>query len=167
LAAAALWFIQPDKIAGFVGFTHPLSSSEPWLSLQNAGGYARSLAIHNLPSPLFVIVAAGGLLWALWQWAQRPLRPLVFYFVIGMGMIMVVNHPLNTRFIVTFVPALTILTGLMVAFLWRQRQLPEKRALATVLLCLIGVFAILSVPHTWRRWTQLDSLLEVMGNGVQ
>lgn len=162
LFAAVLWFWQPEKIAGFVGFTQPLSSNEPWLSLQNAGGYLRSLAIHNLPSPLFVIVAASGLVWALWQWAQRPLRPLVFYFVTGMGMMMAVNHPLNTRFIVTFVPALYILTGLMVAFLWRQRQLPGKRTLITALLGLIGLFMVLSVPTTWRRWTQLDSLLAVM-----
>jgi hypothetical protein len=162
LFAAVLWFAQPEKIAGFVGFTQPLSSNEPWLSLQNASGYLRSIALHNLPSPLFIIVAASGLVWALWQWAQRPLRPLVFYFVIGMGMIMVVNHPLNTRFLVTFVPALAILTGLMVAFLWRQRQLPGKQTAAAVLLGLIGLFFILSVPHTWRRWTQLDSLLAVM-----
>jgi hypothetical protein len=120
------------------------------------------MIIHNLPSPLFAWVAAGGLVWGVGQWRQRPLRPLLLYFVIGMGGIMLVNHPVNPRFIVTFVPAAHILTGLMIAFLWGQRQIQQKRVPAAILLGLIGLSVALSAPNTWRRWVRMDGLLEVM-----
>lgn len=160
--ATVLWFFHPEKIEGFVSFTQPLPGSEPWLSLQNVGSYLHDITIHNLPSPFFAAVAVGGMVWAVHHWSQRLLRPLLLYFFVGVGVIMVVNHPVNTRFMVTFVPALHVLTGLMIGFLWRRHQLFDKRILTTVLLGFIGLSVILSAPNTWRRWTQLDNFMEVM-----
>jgi hypothetical protein len=157
-----LWFLSPAKISGFVSYTQPLPGNDAWLNITNIGHYLRSLAIHYLPSRLFIAATAAGLVWAAVHWRHQPLRPILLYFVVGMGMIILINHPDNPRFISTFVPAANILTGLMVARLIGQVRERRWHAPALILLVLVGALAAVSVPNVNRRWARMDELMAVM-----
>jgi hypothetical protein len=158
-----LWFVRPDKIATFLNYTRPLSAEQPWFSLRHVLFYVRSLAMHHGPGPLFVLITLASLIWAAVHWRDPRLRLLFLYFVVGMGAIMLVNHPPNPRFIATFVPAAHLLTGAMVARLFprwphaRQRQTHLNLATAGLAILLA---TLLSLPVVAGRYAAYPSALE-------
>ena len=160
-----LWLGSPTKLAGFFGFTRPLSDSEPWLTTANLLFYPRSFALHYSPSPLFALVTAVSLIWAVFNWRDTGVRLLLIYFVSGMTIIMLVNHPQNPRFIATVAPAAHILTGVMAARAvgrWRTKQKPRATAVALVLAgAAFLVISILSVPTVWERLRTYPSVMGV------
>lgn len=161
-AVLLLWFGRPETMRTFFDFVQPQASGEALLSTRGLLYYPRSLALHSLPSPWFALVTAVSLLWAAHRWYQPALRLLLIYFVVGMGLIMFVNHPVNPRFIATIVPAAYTLTGLMLvdglrqlrtAQGWRQRG--TAAALTGVLL-----LSMVSIPAVVNRFRLLPSVLE-------
>jgi 4-amino-4-deoxy-L-arabinose transferase-like glycosyltransferase len=155
------WFLRPGQAATFLSYTRPLSTAEPWLSLRNIVYYPRSLALHGLPSPWFAPVTVVGLLWAVRQWRDSGVRAVLLFFVLGMASVMLLNHPPNPRFIAPFVPAAHLLTGLMVATLWRgwQAGSGRSRQLATGLLLAVAALALVGVPDVIPRYRYAHSLL--------
>ncbi len=159
-----LWLGSPAKLAGFLGFTRPLADSEPWLTTANLLFYPRSFALHYAPSPLFVIVTAVTLIWAFFNWRNVGIRLLLIYFISGMLIIMLVNHPQNPRFIATVAPAAHILTGAMLAQLlltWRTKPRSQYTAVALTLAGIVLLMlSILSVATVWERLRTYPSVMD-------
>ncbi|MCL4266557.1 MAG: glycosyltransferase family 39 protein [Anaerolineae bacterium] len=111
--ALLLWLARPGNLSGAVDYAQPLAADEAWLSWRGLAYYPLSLARFETPAPLFALVNLAGLVWAIANWHAPGIRLLLIYFLGGMGLIMFINHPFNPRFIVTFVPALHVLTAVM------------------------------------------------------
>ena len=163
IVSMLLWFAGANKLTTFFGYTRPLADSEPWFTLQNMLFYPLSIALHDVPAPWFALVTAVSLLWALIQWRRFEVRLLLLYFLLGMAAIMLVNHPVSPRFIVTFVPAVHLLTGAMIAWLVRWQR-TSKGAYTRFFLRLAAVCValslILSIPLIVERFAAIPSVME-------
>lgn len=158
-----VWFARPGQAVAFLGYTRPLDSAEPWLSLDNLLFYPRSLVLHNLPSPLILPVSLAALVWAAVQWRNPRVRLLGIYFLVGMASIMLVNHPPNPRFIVTFVPALHLLTAAFVAWLVGRLQAGGGQSKVYRLgLTAVIVLFVLSLPTAANRYRLYGSLIRAV-----
>ncbi len=159
-----IWLGHPDKLAGFFSFIRPLPSSEPWLSTNNILFYLRSFAFHHVPSPLFTVITGLGLLWAFINWRILEARLILIYFISGLVLIMLVNHPGNPRFIVTIAPAAHILTAMMLSrFVSAWSSDDWRRKLITVAILMIFVMvSALSVPIAAERMAAYPSVMEVV-----
>lgn len=127
LLVLLLWLTRPGSLSGAVDYAQPLSANDAWLSWRGFAYYPLSLARFETPAPLFALVNLAGLAWAVANWRKPGIQLLLVYFLAGMGLIMLINHPFNPRFIATFVPALHLLTAVMLTNLllplrhrWRQ-----------------------------------------------
>jgi hypothetical protein len=155
-----VWLGRADKLAGFFGFSRPLANNEPWLSTENWLFYLRSLALHYAPAPLFVLLTAVAVLWALAHWHDLPIRLLLIYFAAGMTLIILVNHPTNSRFIATAAPIAHVLTGVMAGRLLTRWQTKRERWLAALLLP-VSIIVVVSVPAIFERLGAFSSILDV------
>ncbi|MCP4357422.1 MAG: glycosyltransferase family 39 protein [Chloroflexi bacterium] len=162
-----LWIANPLTLAGVFDYAQPLPSNEPWLSLDGLQFYPLSLALHDVPAPLFALVSVAGLAWAVVHWRNPGIRLLLLYFLLGMGLIMLVNHPHNYRFIAPFVPALHLLTAVMLTNLldiaknrWDETGKGGRTAvvMVTILLLLAGLQSIVVLSD---RFRQYPSVMEV------
>lgn len=159
--ALLLWLVRPGNLNAVVGYAQPLSQNESWLSWRGFAYYPLSLARFETPAPLFALVNLVGLGWGFANWRRFGIRLLLFYFLAGMGLIMVINHPFNSRFIATFVPALHLLTAVMLTNLLlplRHRWRQAVPLLLGGLLLLAGWQSARTLPQ---RFTLFGSRLEV------
>lgn len=157
-----LWFLRPGQLANFLGYSRPLSTAEPWLSLRNAVYYPRSFALHGLPSVWFAPVTVAGLIWGLTRWRDGAVRAVWLFFVLGMASVMVLNHPPNPRFIAPFIPAAHLLVGLMIAGLWRRFRSDTglRRSWAAAGLGVAALLVLASVPTVIPRYRYAHSVLQ-------
>lgn len=168
-ALLLLWFGRGATLNVFLGYTQPLAAGEPWLSLRNLLFYPRSLVLHDVPSPAFALVTLASLVWATTRWHNSAVRLFLLYFLLGMAAIIVVNHPPNPRFIVTFVPAAHVLTGLMVGWLaerWSESRNPAAAAGLTA----VALLFLLSLPVLRDRFALYPAVLSTAvetGPGVR
>ncbi len=159
--ALLVWFLRPGQLDSFLGYTRPLSDSEPWLSLRNAIYYPRSFVLHGVPSAWFALVTVVALVWGATQWRDAGIRVVWLFFMVGMASVMLLNHPPNPRFIAPFVPAAHLLVGLLIAYLWRRTQSTtgSGRQAATLGLLGIGLLALISLPQVMTRYRSAHSVL--------
>lgn len=157
-----LWFLRPGQVETFLGYTRPLSTSEPWLSWRNLLYYPRSFALHGLPSVWFTPVSVAGLLWGLVRWRDPAVRIVWLFFVLGMASVMLLNHPPNPRFIAPFIPTAHLLVGLMIAALWRKHRQATgaARRQTAALLAALALLALISIPTVAPRYRHAQSILE-------
>lgn len=154
---------RPETFSSFFSYTRPLADDQPWLSTGNLLYYPTSLVNHDLPLPLFGLVTIAALAWAMSRWRDERLRLLLLYFLLGMGIVMVVNHPANPRFIVTFVPAVHLLTGALVGYLIEPGLSPNdlRQRLKLAAAVSVGLITVLSLPSLIARFQHLPSVMEV------
>ncbi len=165
--ALLLWLARPGNLSGAVDYAQPLAGDAAWLSWRGLVYYPFSLARFETPAPLFALVNLGGLLWAFANWRNPGIRLLLLYFLAGMALIMFINHPFNPRFIATFVPALHLLTAVMLTHLydtarhnWPQTPTWQRAAILTVAGLLL--LAVGQSVRTWPdRFRQFGAIMEV------
>ncbi len=155
-----VWLGRADKLTGFFGFSRPLADTEPWPSTENWLFYLRSLALHYAPAPLFVLFTGAAVLWAVAHWRNLPVRLLLLYFVSGMALIILVNHPTNSRFIATVAPIAHVLTGVLAGRLL-MRWLTKRNIWLATLLLAVGLIVLLSGPAVFARLGAYSSILDV------
>ncbi|MBX3056836.1 MAG: glycosyltransferase family 39 protein [Anaerolineae bacterium] len=162
-----LWLARPGSLSGAVDYAQPLAGDAAWLSWRGLVYYPFSLARFETPTPLFALVNLAGLMWAAANWHNPGIRLLLLYFLGGMALIMFINHPFNPRFIATFVPALHLLTAVMLTHLlditrhhWPQTPTWQRTAILTVagLLLLAAWQSTHTLPD---RFRQFEAALEV------
>ncbi len=162
-----LWLARPGSLSGAVDYAQPLAGDAAWLSWRGLAYYPFSLARFETPAPLFALVNLAGLIWALANWRIPGIRLLLLYFLAGMALIMFINHPFNPRFIATFVPALHLLTAVMLTQLLdtARHQWPQtptwRRAAIFLLTGLLLLAAWQSVRVLPDRYRQFGATLEV------
>lgn len=163
ILAMFLWFLRLEKLAAFWGYTRPLSNSEPWFTAQNILFYPRSIILHQTLAPWFALVTAVSLLWTLTQLRRHEIRLVLLYFLLGMAAIMLVNHPVNPRFIVTFVPAAHLLTGAMITCIarrWQTTENPTTRSILAASAVLVALSFAFSIPLLVQRLRTIPSVME-------
>lgn len=162
--ALALWLARPGNLSGAVDYAQPLAGNAAWLSWRGLVYYPLSLARLETPAPLFALVNLAGLMWAFANWRIPGIRLLLLYFLGGMTLIMFINHPFNPRFIATFVPALHLLTAVMLTHLlgithhhWPQTPTWQRAALVTVagLLLLAAGQSARTLPDRYRQFSAI------------
>lgn len=163
-AGLAVWFAFPGNVGLFLDY---LTAQPPGAYTPQPDSmffYLRSIVRSQAPAPVFALLTALSLLWALWRWRNVGLRLLLIYFAAGLALVTFIKTQ-NPRFIVTFVPALHILSGLMVAWLadrLADDDLPRRaRQGALAALAAVVVIVVLSVPNIVRRYRQLPAGLTV------
>lgn len=160
-AVLLLWLARPGSLSGALDYAQPLSDGNAWLSWRGLTYYPLSLARFETPAPLFALVHLAGLVWALVNWRRPGIQLLLVYFLVGMALIMLINHPFNPRFIATFVPALHVMTAVMLTNLLlplRHRWRQAVPLLLGGLLLLAGWQSAQTLPQ---RFALFGSRLEV------
>lgn len=160
-AVLLLWLARPGSLSGALDYAQPLSDGNAWLSWRGFAYYPLSLARFETPAPLFALVNLAGLAWALANWRKPGIQLLLVYFLVGMALIMFINHPFNPRFIATFVPALHVVTAVMLTNLLlplRHRWRQAVPLLLGGLLLLAGWQSAQTLPQ---RFALFGSRLEV------
>lgn len=155
------WLARPGSLSGALDYAQPLSDGNAWLSWRGFAYYPLSLARFETPAPLFALVNLAGLAWALANWRKPGIQLLLGYFLVGMALIMFINHPFNPRFIATFVPALHVVTAVMLTNLLlplRHRWRQAVPLLLGGLLLLAGWQSAQTLPQ---RFALFGSRLEV------
>ncbi len=163
LLAMGLWFCGPGKIAGFIAYANARPPNQTWISWENFIFYLRSIALHDGPSPLFALVTLAGIIWGVTRWRDPRIRLILCHFAIGTGM-MTINLPKDPRFIVTFVPAAHILTGLLISWMvasWYTDLQRRQRVVLAVGGAAITLCAVLSIPIVAERFITYPSYMEV------
>jgi 4-amino-4-deoxy-L-arabinose transferase-like glycosyltransferase len=157
-----LWLARPGSLSGVLDYAQPLAGDgNAWLCLARFAYYPLSLARFETPAPLFALVNLAGLVWALVNWRKPGIQLLLGYFLVGMALIMFINHPFNPRFIATFVPALHVMTAVMLTNLLlplRHRWRQAVPLLLGGLLLLAGWQSAQTLPQ---RFALFGSRLEV------
>lgn len=162
LLGIILWFAYPGNLGRFFDYVTAQPQGDYSLTLATLLFYPRSIALSQTPAPIFALLTALSLLWALLRWRDTATRLLLIYFLAGVAM-MTLNRPQTARFIATFVPAAHILTGLMVARLARRRSLPRplpplaRPAGAALVVAIIA----LSLPNVVQRFRQYPANVSV------
>ncbi|GIK58823.1 MAG: hypothetical protein HND44_14575 [Chloroflexi bacterium] len=159
-----LWLARPGALGGAVDYAQPLAANEAWLSWRGLVYYPLSLARFETPAPLFALINLAGLFWAIANWRIPGIRLLLLYFLGGMALIMFINHPFNPRFIATFVPALHVLTAVMLtqALYHRWPQTPPWQRTAIFLIAgLLLLAGWQSIRVLSDRFRQFGATMEV------
>lgn len=162
LLALAIWFALPGNLALFGDYVTAQPEEAYTFTLDNLLFYPRSIFREQSPAPIFALVTALALLWALQRWRDTATRLLLIYFVAGLAM-MTLNRPQNPRFIATFVPAAHILSALMLARLSLSslpRRLPAPLA-ALAPIALLLALILLSLPTTLERFREYPARMTV------
>ncbi len=157
-----IWFARPGNLAQFGAYAGAQPPGQPWITPDNLLFYPRSIILHQAPSPLFSLITLAGLIWATSQWSNLGVRLLLIYFLVGMA-VMTVNLPKNPRFIVTIVPAVHLLSGLLLSWLVAKRGAANitMRTTSYLGILLFLFIGLLSLPTLWQRFNTYPSLLEV------
>lgn len=159
-----LWLARPGALSGAVDYAQPLAADEAWLSWRGLVYYPLSLARFETPAPLFALINLAGLMWAFANWRAPGIRLLLLYFLGGMTLIMFINHPFNPRFIATFVPALHLLTAVMLTHAlhitrchWPQTPTWQRAAIFLLagLLLLAGWQSIRVLSDRFRQFGEI------------
>ncbi len=160
--AMVVWFAQPYKIDGLREYVASAPQGQDWFSAESLLFYPRSIALHYAPSPIFALLTLASVLWAITRWRDVRLRLLLIYFAIGL-LEMTLNPQKTSRFIATYVPAVHVLTGAMLARFvaawregWSRRRAATVAATAAVAVCVVA-----SVPVVVERIAAVPALLQV------
>ena len=150
-----LWLGTPYKLSEFYGYATAQPNEAQW-SWGALAFYPKNLLLQQLPSPLFGAISLLGLIWG-WLHKSKPgVRLLLAYFVVGM-LEMVLNFPKIPRFLVTFLPAAHMLTGL-VLYDWlgsKSRWDIKGKAFAMLLIASL----LWAGPVLYGRFSTLGSLM--------
>jgi hypothetical protein len=156
------WFAGENKIEHFFYYATLQPKQTDWYGLENLIFYPRSIALHYAPSPVFTPVILGGVVWAAFRWRHKEVRLILLYWSIGM-LVMTLKESNAPRFIATIVPAVYLLTGVLVAHLVAtlRHQWPHiKPGVSLVALALL-LCSLSSLPMLMERFAVLPNLLEV------
>lgn len=162
------WFGAPFKLGQFFGYATAQPNDAQW-TLDALFFYPRNIALQQLPSPLFGLVSVLGLIWAGRHVSRPGVRLLLIYFVVGM-VEMLLNFPKIPRFVVTFLPAMHILTGMfLVSVMSDQWSVISRQLRATQtgyqslkhwsLVTLLVVSLIWAVPVLYGRYSTFNTLM--------
>ena len=161
------WFGAPFKLNQFFGYATAQPNDAHW-SINALFFYPRNIALQQLPSPLFGLVSLLGLIWAGRNVNRPGVRLLLIYFAVGM-LEMLLNFPKIPRFVVTFLPAMHILTGMfLVVAVSKQWSVNGERSsgyrlLFTVyhwlLLGLVAISLIWAMPVLYGRYATFNTLM--------
>jgi hypothetical protein len=121
----ALWFATPAKLARLRDYIGSQPAGDRF-SLESLLFYPRSLVLHYSPSPLFALLFLAAVFWAVWHWRDERLRPVWVYLLVGL-LEMIINSQKTPRFIATYVPAVYLLLGVMIAGRLKS-QIPNPKS---------------------------------------
>ncbi len=169
-----IWLGTPYKLGEFLGYATAQPHEAEW-SLAELLFYPRNITLQQLPSPLWSLVSVLGLVYAFQERHRPEVRLLLIYFVVGMAEMMV-NFPKIPRFVVTFLPALHILTGLFLLSAFRNQlsvggsrsaghrpPITDHRLPTTVyqwsLIGLLSLSLIWAVPVLYGRYSTMNTLM--------
>ena len=166
-ACLIFWLGTPYKWSEFFGYATAQPSEAQW-SVSELLFYPRNILLQQLPSPLWGLVSLLGLVFAFQKRLRPEVRLLLIYFLVGMG-VMFINFPKIPRFVVTFLPAMHLLTGMfLVAVISSQwsvvsGQYTEYRPPFTVynwaLAGIVGASLIWSLPVLYGRFSTFNALM--------
>jgi hypothetical protein len=173
LVLILLWFATPEKLAGLQDY---IGSQPPGdrFSRESLLFYPRSILLHYAPSTLFALLFLAAVLWAIWHWRDERLRPVWLYLLIGL-LEMTINPQKTPRFIATYVPAVYLLVGAMIAANLKSKiqnpksKIPSPFAPRSSLFALrsslfplfLALSTLTAVPVLVERFRALPQLLQI------
>lgn len=157
VACLIIWLGTPYKLSEFFGYATAQPNEAQW-SWEALFFYPRNIALQQLPSPLFGVITLIGLGWAIRRWDRPGMRLLLIYFAVGM-LEMMLNFPKIPRFVVTFLPAVHLLTGLMLFSVFSGQHSIQKPVGKWAVGGLLILSLLWAAPVLYGRYSTINPLM--------